>query len=543
MTGRLRALVTVATGLALMGGGALGDSRILWVGGVTDRLANFRVECCLDALVADTFILYRNSANPDAAGSMVLEIPVSKGITAIDSAPLPNRLQPDTTYYYALRATLASDPAYFGTFKTMPLAGQAANFSFAFASCATSGSNHEVFEDIAAVNPLFFLHMGDLFYADISENDVEKYKAAYVETWGSETQSKLYRSQAVVYMWDDHDFGPNDSNGESASKAAAREAYRMFVPHHELAMNDGANIDSAIHHAFTVGRVRFIVLDLRSESEDPTDAATWRHHGTYPSMLGRRQKEWLVEELQGHSQWGMMVMVSTKPWSGTDSEAGCCKWMNYAVEREEIANMIAAAGVTNLIAVAGDAHMLAYDDGSNTDYSSGAGSAGFPLFHSAPLDKEGSFKGGPFSEGCHTKDWTIPNQVLKFVSLDLIKPTAHQFSTLSVDDQGDSVCITAQGYEHAADGAAQKIASKELRLCTPFVRDGAPGAGECAQEADSDSARTIAMGITALILLLILGAIGICVWSCCRKRAAAANGGAKEETGEHEGIAPSAARQ
>ena len=49
--------------------------------------------------------------------------------------------------------------------------------------------------------------------------------------------------------------------------------------------------------------------------------------------------------------------------------------------------------------------MVAYDDGSNTDYAEGGG-AGIPLMHSAPLHQVGSYKGGPYSEGCYAREVT-----------------------------------------------------------------------------------------------------------------------------------------
>ena len=48
--------------------------------------------------------------------------------------------------------------------------------------------------------------------------------------------------------------------------------------------------------------------------------------------------------------------------------------------------------------VSGDSHMVAIDDGSNTDYST-TGNASFPLLQAAALDRPGSVKGGPYSEG------------------------------------------------------------------------------------------------------------------------------------------------
>src|SRR5690606_6078407 len=84
--------------------------------------------------------------------------------------------------------------------------------------------------------------------------------------------------------------------------------------------------------------------------------------------------------------------------------------------------------------LSGDAHMVAIDDGSHTDYrtpapdgtaarggeagldAAGAGGAGFPLLHAAALDRPGSVKGGPYSEGAY--------------------PGPGQFGTLTVRDEG-----------------------------------------------------------------------------------------------------------
>ena len=49
--------------------------------------------------------------------------------------------------------------------------------------------------------------------------------------------------------------------------------------------------------------------------------------------------------------------------------------------------------------------MVAYDDGSNTDFAEGGG-AGIPLMHSAPLHQVNSYKGGPYSEGCYAREVT-----------------------------------------------------------------------------------------------------------------------------------------
>ena len=50
-------------------------------------------------------------------------------------------------------------------------------------------------------------------------------------------------------------------------------------------------------------------------------------------------------------------------WDGT--------WAGFDQERRAIANAISADGILNLVMVGGDAHMVAVDDGTNTDYSNG----------------------------------------------------------------------------------------------------------------------------------------------------------------------------
>ena len=85
------------------------------------------------------------------------------------------------------------------------------------------------------------------------------------------------------------------------------------------------------------------------------------------------------------------------PWI-VEEEAGADHWGGYPEERPGLADHIASHGIDNLVMLAGDAHMLAFDDGSNSDYAS-AGRAGFPVIHAGALDRPGSTKGGPYSEG------------------------------------------------------------------------------------------------------------------------------------------------
>ena len=216
-----------------------------------------------------------------------------------------------------------------------------------------------------------------------------EYRRAFDTVLASPTQSALYRHVPLVYMWDDHDFGPDDAYGADPGGAAARLTYREYVPHYPLAVGDG---DRPIYHAFSVGRVRFILTDLRSErtvSTGPDDVTQ--------TMLGARQTRWFKEELRrANGVYPLIVWVNTVPWIGLGPMGD--HWGGYTTERRELANYFAAIDLRGLVIVSGDAHMLAIDDGTNADYTDQGGPK-IPVLQAGALDIIPLLKGGPYSEG------------------------------------------------------------------------------------------------------------------------------------------------
>ena len=300
-------------------------------------------------------------------------------------------LEPDTRYFYAVEIDGRIDRAAPGSFRTFP--SGPASFRFAFGSCAKTGSEHPVFLAIRDEKPLFFASLGDLHYENIDDDDPAEFEDAYDAVLTSRTQSALYREVPVVYMWDDHDYGANNSDGTSPARRAARSTYRRYVPHYPLPAGTG---DAPIYQSFRVGRVYFIVTDGRSERsprENPDDAAK--------TMLGAEQKRWLERELLHAAETApLVVWLQGVPWIGSP-DAGADAWWGYSTERRELANFIADHRIRNLLMLSGDVHMVAIDDGRSTRYADD-GSPGFPVFHAAPLDQGNSVRGGPYSEGIST---------------------------------------------------------------------------------------------------------------------------------------------
>lgn len=295
-------------------------------------------------------------------------------------------LQPETTYHYAVEVDGTVDRTRAGRFRTFGTGPQ--SFTVAFGGCARVGSNGAVFDAIRALDPALFVILGDWHYGNIDEDDPDAFREVADIALEAAGPSALYRSTPVAYVWDDHDYGGNNADSTSPSRDAAMLVYRQYVPHYPL-----AGEDTPIHQAFTIGRVRFVVTDARS-ARDPAG----ERDDADKTMLGVEQREWLERELlAARDTAALTVWVNPVPWV-EEPEDGADAWGGYSTERRAIADFIAANDIDNLVMVSGDAHMVAIDDGSNTDYATNGG-ASFPLLHAAPLDRRGRKKGGPYSEG------------------------------------------------------------------------------------------------------------------------------------------------
>lgn len=341
------------------------------------------------------------------------------------------QLEPKTRYHYAFEIEGRLERHKAGSFKTLPAPGPA-SFQFAFASCGRTGSTREVFDRIRELDPLFFIHMGDFHYLDIQTNDLRQFRSAYDQVLASPQQSDLYRQVPIVYMWDDHDYGGNSATKKSKTHEAARRAYEEIVPHYPFVDSAAA---SPIHQSFTVGRVKFILTDLRSERDDPK-----KKDGPSKSMMGEEQKRWFKQELlSANGKYPLICWVSSVPWIGDYGKSPYARlkpdvygfihhtntslfqyktnrdgttrlldpppgeedhWSVFATERREIADFIADNQIQGLCILHGDSHMLAADDGSHSDYSK-TGHARIPVMCAAPLEQNPSLKGGPYSQGVY----------------------------------------------------------------------------------------------------------------------------------------------
>jgi phosphodiesterase/alkaline phosphatase D-like protein len=307
------------------------------------------------------------------------------------------QLKPDTEYEYTISTGSNKRKSVKGSFKTFPEG--VFSFKIALGACAETGSESRVFTEIKNQDPLFYLQLGDIHYGDIGANCVNSFDSVYQKVFTSSTQSALYQRVPLAYMWDDHDYGPNNSGLDNPCRREAIESYKKYIPHYPLAFND---TEGPVSQKFEVGRIVFVLTDLRSQKDKPVYNQCERtkagsNFGTEDHLL------WFFDVLkQAKSEGKAVAWVNSIPWinmpGGPNYKCNeVDNWGGYPEERQVIANFIKENSIPVFI-LSGDAHMIAIDDGTNSDYATGKG-APIKVFQAGALDRPGSYKGGPYSHG------------------------------------------------------------------------------------------------------------------------------------------------
>ncbi|MGH8878707.1 MAG: hypothetical protein ACRD0P_15430, partial [Stackebrandtia sp.] len=121
-----------------------------------------------------------------------------------------------------------------------------------FPGAAPYVSNSPVFEAIDEHRADMLAITGDIHYGNIRDASPAPYRAAFEAVLSRDVTPRLSRHLAqnsTQYIWDDHDFGPNDSDRTNPGRPYAAQVYREYVPNAELVE------EGAIYRAQQVGRV------------------------------------------------------------------------------------------------------------------------------------------------------------------------------------------------------------------------------------------------------------------------------------------------
>mgnify|MGYP000867447855 CR=1 FL=1 len=254
-------------------------------------------------------------------------------------------LEPATRYYYAV--SLNGKPAMlppYPSFVTAPTPGTRGHLRFAFISCSGYSPYDPApsWADLGMrTNVDLILMMGDNHYGN--SPDLAKQRAAYL----GQRQSSGFRQTTeripTYGIWDDHDFGPNDSDGTLPGKESALKAFLE----HWANPSAGEPDNLGVYFKFTRGAVDFFCLDGRYH-RSPNNQT----NNPAKTMLGPKQLAWLKNALV-ESAAPVKVLVSGSEWQ---SHGTPDSWTSFPRERDELFAFIRDQRIEGVILLSGDRH-------------------------------------------------------------------------------------------------------------------------------------------------------------------------------------------
>jgi dipeptidyl-peptidase 4 len=265
-------------------------------------------------------------------------------------------LQPATEYEYQISLNGGERLGPF-QLETFPAEGEPLAFRLAFGGGAGWVPPHErMWDTIASFDPQALLLLGDNIYSDDPETpEIQKY--SYYRRQSRPEWRRVVSRTPVFTIWDDHDFGTDDSWGGPLVDVPAwkRPVWEVFRQNWNNPAYGGGADQPGCWYDFTVGDIHFIMLDGRYYR---TDAGRFGGPGTErPSMLGPVQMAWLRERLV-ESTGTFKVLVSPVPWDfrAKAGQAGLDTWRGYAEEREELFSWIDQHQIEGVVLMSADRH-------------------------------------------------------------------------------------------------------------------------------------------------------------------------------------------
>lgn len=241
----------------------------------------------------------------------------------------------------------------------------------AFGSCLDQDKPQPVWDAITRYDPQLMLMLGDNVYANAAT--VDALHDAYAQLAASPGFSRLREVTPVMAVWDDHDYGRNDSGAEHALK---KESQRIFLDFFSTPADSPRRAHEGIYDAAIVGpvgqRVQIILLDTRYFRTQlyPIGPSRYRDlDDPDATMLGEAQWAWLRRQLSEPAE--VRLLVSSVQVVANDHPYE--RWGVMPLQRERLFALIGDVGAAGVIVLSGDRHRgeLSRLEGS---------AAGYPLY-------------------------------------------------------------------------------------------------------------------------------------------------------------------
>lgn len=296
----------------------------------------------------------------------------------------------------------------------------------AFGSCNHQSLPQEMWENILVHRPDIWVWLGDNVYGDTQ--DMEKLKRIYNKQLSKPNYVTFLKYVPVIGIWDDHDYGGNNTDKTYPMK---KEAQQLFLDFIGEPLGTARRNQEGIYTSYVFGetgkQVKFILLDTRYHKEKPGDSS---------DILGETQWIWLENELRNSNAQINLIASGTQFNSDKKTTE---TWRQFPASVKRMHNLIQSLNVSGVIFLSGDIHCgeMMVNTSSELPYPLYEfTSSGITHGHWGPGIKKNSFKiRNPFcgrNYGLITINWNDPVSIK--VELRDIQDFVNQEITIYLDD-------------------------------------------------------------------------------------------------------------
>ncbi len=208
------------------------------------------------------------------------------------------------------------------------------------------GGDYRIYENIAKKKPDFMLWTGDNVYLKESDwNSKTGIHKRYTHTRSTPEMQELLGTTHNYAIWDDHDFGDNNSDRSFWNKNETLDAFKLFWANLSYGVGD---IKGAISY-FNWNDCDFFLLDNRFHRSPDNLLAEEK------TMLGKEQLQWLKDALT-HSLANFKFVVMGGQFLNTSGFHETYSNNGFSKERNDIIEFIHNNKIQNVIFLTGDRH-------------------------------------------------------------------------------------------------------------------------------------------------------------------------------------------
>jgi alkaline phosphatase D len=272
-----------------------------------------------------------------------------------------DHLEPGNTYRYEVWVDgQRVERPYPLRFQTRPLwewRTDPPTFTFAVGSCAyindptydrpgePYGGDYRIFESIADRNPDGMLWMGDnVYYREVDWETPDMMRDRYAHTRRTPQMQALFGHTHNYATWDDHDYGPNNSDRSYGQKEAALRIFKDYWANPSYGRPDVPGVFGS----FTWADAEFFLLDdryHRAPTTAPRDSAK--------ALWGDAQLQWLIDALTSSEATFKIVVNGGQILNPSRRYETAAR---FPGERTRLLDAIVERGIEGVVLLSGDRH-------------------------------------------------------------------------------------------------------------------------------------------------------------------------------------------